>query len=164
MSNLQGYQYEMEAQQVIDSLPPLLQNLGIQEVKGKRGVEGSSGVRWEIDAKGIVAGDSRFVIFECKSSEKKISVCTVMHLAYRVKDTNALTGIIVSPACLTTPAKKLACYEGIHKIDLPVGCETNEYQVRFLNQVFVGVKSTIAVTSEANAVHFDLESKSSLQG
>lgn len=72
---------------------------GLKFVEGKQHIQGQrSGTTWEIDAKGIAEGDEGFFLVECrryitsKQSQEKTGA-----LAYRIIDTGAVGGIIVSP-------------------------------------------------------------------
>jgi len=72
---------------------------GLETIEPKQKIQGNkSGTIWEIDAKGVKSGNEGFVIIECrlyiasKQSQEKLG-----GLAYRIMDTGATGGIIVSP-------------------------------------------------------------------
>lgn len=114
---------------------------GFARVEGKQKVRGyRSGTEWEIDAKGVRDGDEGFVIIECrryttsKQSQEKVGA-----LAYRILDTGASGGIIVSPLGLQKGATKVAQAENIIKVQLDSNSTPQEFSMRFLNKLMVGI-------------------------
>jgi hypothetical protein len=94
----------------------LAQEFGLNFVEGKQRIQGlRSGTAWEIDAE----GDQRFFIVECrryttsKQNQEKVRV-----LAYRISDTGAVGGILVSPLGLQEGAAKIAAAANIISIEL----------------------------------------------
>lgn len=81
---------------------------GLKFVEGKQKVEGRrSGTSWTIDAK-AVAGDAGFFIVECRRyTTSKQNQEKSGGLAYRIIDTGASGGIIVSPFGLQEGPPKL---------------------------------------------------------
>ena len=88
--------YEEVAAELLDRNA---EKFGLQRVEGKQHVRGNrSGTKWEIDAKGVKLGDEGFVIVECKRHTiSKPNQELLGGLAYRIVDTGASGGIIVSP-------------------------------------------------------------------
>ena len=83
---------------------------GIDRVEGKQKVIGNqSGTSWEIDGKGVCVKGAGFLIVECrrytksKQTQEKLAAS-----AYRIQDTGANGGIIVSPLGLQEGAAKVA--------------------------------------------------------
>jgi len=118
---------------------------GLTRVEGKQKVRGYlSGTEWEIDAKGIREGNEGFVIIECrryttsKQTQEKVSA-----LAYRISDTGASGGIIVSPLGLQEGAKKIAQAENIIEVQLDQNCTPQEFSMRFLNKLMIGIRAEI---------------------
>src|ERR1700675_4241463 len=81
-----------------DLLNRFAQEFGLKFVEGKQRIQGlRSGTAWEIDAKGVAGGEEGFFIVECrryttsKQNQEKVSA-----LAYRISDTGAVGGILVS--------------------------------------------------------------------
>jgi hypothetical protein len=107
---------------------------GKQKVLGKR-----SGRKWEIDAKGIGEGDEIFFIVECRryttsrQNQEKLG-----SLAYRIIDTGAKGGIIVSPFGLQEGAAKLAHAENIYNVLLDENSTRTEYVLKFLEKMRIG--------------------------
>lgn len=135
-------------------LNQLAENFGLGKVEGKQIVSGQSGTDWEIDAKGVKADDEGFLIIECRRHTKsRLSQESIAAVAYRIKDTGADGGIIVSPLELQKGAKKVAHYENIHHVILDPKSTTTDYMLKFLNQIFIGLTETVTVT---DSVHIKL--------
>lgn len=125
--------------------------LGLERVEGEQDVFGSrSSTTWEIDGKGVKLGGEGFVIVECRryttsrQSQEKIAA-----LAYRIMDTGAAGGILVSPLGFQEGAKKVAAAENIQEVLMDADSTRTEYMLRFLNRMFVGVSETITITDSA---------------
>lgn len=80
----------------------------LDSIEGKQKLVGrDTGTEWEIDAKGVVEGGDGIVLIECrryttsKQNQEKIAA-----IAYRIYDTKAKGGIMVSPPGLQAGAKK----------------------------------------------------------
>jgi hypothetical protein len=124
--------------------------LGLERAEGKQSVEGRrSGTRWEVDGKGVKLGEEGFVIIECrrytKSKQKQEQVAG---LAYRIIDTGAEGGIIVSPLGLQEGAAKVANAENIQTVYMDEKSTQANYILRFLNNTFLGVSDTGYVTDD----------------
>ena len=90
---------------------------GLEHVEPKQKVEGKrSGTLtfWEIDAKGVRQGDEGFFIPECRRyTISRPNQELVGALAYRILDTGAEGGIVVTPLGIQDGAKKVAWAEKI---------------------------------------------------
>jgi hypothetical protein len=116
-----------------------------QEVPGQR-----SGTAWEIDAKGVRQGNDGFVIVEFRRyTTSRQSQDKMGGLAYRIIDTGARGGIIVSPLGLQKGAEKIAAAENVVNVILNENCNRYEYMMRFLNNLMIGVQDTISVKDSA---------------
>jgi len=119
-----------------------------QEVIGQR-----SGTSWEIDAKGVRQGNDGFVIVEfrryttSRQSQEKMG-----GLAYRIIDTGAMGGIIVSPLGLQEGAEKIAAAENVINVILNENCNRYEYMMQFLNRVMIGVHDVISIKESVEIV------------
>lgn len=135
-------------------LNQLAEKFGIERVEGKQSIKGQkSGTDWEIDAKGVGTRNDVFLIIECRrytssrQSQEKIGA-----LAYRIHDTGATGGIIISPLGLQEGAEKIARAEKIHNVILTPDSTTINYILKFLNEVHVGIgekavgRASISVT------------------
>ena len=124
---------------------------GKQKIGGKR-----SGTEWEIDAKGVKEGSDIFFIVECRryttsrQSQEKIGA-----LAYRIQDTGASGGIIVSPLGIQEGGKKIAQSENIHEVILDANSTTENYIMRFLNDILVGVTDKISIKDSVTVIVYD---------
>jgi hypothetical protein len=105
--------YEEVAQHLLGQIA---EQFGLGRVEGKQIVSGTSGASWEIDAKGVAQTGEGFVIIECRRHTKQgVSQEQIGGLAFRIQDTGAEGGIIVSPLPLQSGAKLVAESEGIHR-------------------------------------------------
>jgi hypothetical protein len=127
---------------------------GLGSVEGKQIIAGTrSGTRWEIDAKGIKEDERGFVIIECRRYTKaKQSQEKLAALAYRIIDTGASGGIIVSPLGVQEGAAMIAGAENVKVVHLNENSTTSEYILQFLNKIMIGVKDTISLTDEVEVV------------
>jgi len=137
--------YEQVAQFLLDQMA---EHLDLRHIEGKQKVEGKrSGTTYEIDGKGIAENGDGFVILECRryttSRQKQEHLEAI---AYRIIDTGAKGGIIVSPLGLQEGARKIAEAENVVSVRLGENSTTKEYVLSFLNKIFVGVTGTLRVT------------------
>lgn len=120
------------------------EDFGLGKVEGKQLVPGVSGTEWEIDAKGYSEGGKSFVIVECKRYTKsKVSQEVIAGLAFRISDTGAKGGIIVTPLGLQEGAKKVVAHTGIHTVRLNQDSTKTDYVLQFLNKFCVGLSETV---------------------
>ena len=125
---------------------------GLEKVEGKQTIHGcKSGTSWEIDAKGIREGNEGFVIIECrryttsKQNQEKLG-----SLAYRIVDTGAAGGIIVSPLGIQEGAAKIAASENIINVQLHANSTTTEYVMKFLTKLMLGIKNGVVFGDSAS--------------
>ena len=122
-----------------------------QKVDGEK-----SGTKWEIDGKGFKKDGAGFVIVECrryttsKQSQEKIGA-----LAYRIQDTGASGGIIVSPLGLQSGADLVAKAENIVSVKLTPESTAENYMISFLNQTMVGITEQANI-SISDSVHIQV--------
>lgn len=121
---------------------------GLSKVEGKQSVKGNrSETDWEIDAKGFNDNGVGFVIVECRRYTKsKQNQEQMAALAYRIEDTGASGGIIVSPLGLQLGAEKVASAENILEVKLSADSTPNEFAMSFLNKLMIGMVDTVAVS------------------
>jgi Restriction endonuclease len=134
--------YEEVAVYLLDRIAS---ELGLERVEGKQDVFGSRSLtNWEIDGKGVKVGNEGFVIIECRRyTTSKQNQERVAGLAYRIIDTEASGGILVSPLGFQEGAKKIAAAEGIQEVLMDANSTRTDYMVRFLNRAFVGVSREV---------------------
>ena len=112
----------------------------------------SSSTNWEIDGKGVKVDREGFVIIECRRyTTSKQNQERVAALAYRIIDTEASGGILVSPLGFQEGAKKVAAAEGIHEIFMDAESTRTDYVLKFLNHIFAGISLTVTSTLTATA-------------
>ncbi len=112
-----------------------------QKIKGKR-----SGSEWEIDAKGVKEGSNIFLVVECRRyTTSRQSQERIGALAYKIMDTGASGGIIVSPLGIQKGGKKIAQSENVIDVILNENSTTENYIMRFLNETIVGITDTVYI-------------------
>lgn len=116
-------------------------DFGLSRVEGKQSVLGNkSGTNWEIDAKGFREGNNAIVIVECRRfTTSKQCQEKLASLAYRISDTGADGGIIVSHLGLQSGAQLVANAENIINVKLDKDSKPTEFSMQFLNKIFVGM-------------------------
>ncbi|MFF0065880.1 hypothetical protein ACFYRC_30925 [Streptomyces sp. NPDC005279] len=131
--------------------------LDLDRVEDKQKVIGErSGTEWEIEGKGVKVGDEGFVIIECRRyTTSKLKQEAMGGLAYRIIDTGAAGGIIVSPLGLQEGAAKVAEAENIRTVHMDENSTRTDYMFNFLNEVFVGVSDTVRVTETVTITRAD---------
>jgi len=127
---------------------------GLERVEAKQGVLGlRSGAEYIIDAKGVALGREAFVIIECRRyTTSRLKQEHMAALAYRIGDTGAIGGIVVSPLGLQEGARKIAQAKNVISVQLAPNSTTSEYLLTFLNQIHAGVAEQVRVTDKAVAI------------
>lgn len=128
-------------------LNDIAEEFGLARVEGKQEVVGlRSGTHWTIDGKGVAADECVFFIVECRRyTTSKQSQERIGALAYRILDTGAAGGFVVSPLGLQEGAALVASAENIHNIRLDENSTTTEYILQFLDQVRIGVEDRVGL-------------------
>ncbi|MGE0344456.1 MAG: restriction endonuclease [Porticoccaceae bacterium] len=136
--------YEQVAQYLLNQFAEVFQ---LGSVEGKQLVAGESGTDWQIDAKGVKEGEDGFIIVECKRHTKsRVNQEIIAGLAFRIKDTGAEGGIIVTPMQLQKGAQIVASHEGIKHVRLDKASTHSNYIFQFLNQIFIGVTDNVTIS------------------
>jgi hypothetical protein len=73
-------------------------------------------------------------------------------LAYRIIDSGAVGGITVSPFDLQEGAKKVAAAANVVHVTLDADSTSEEYALKFLNNIFVGMRETASATDSVSAI------------
>ncbi|MFD2272064.1 restriction endonuclease [Undibacterium arcticum] len=124
----------------LKSLAVLGGALGLSAVEAKQSIPGLSGAEWELDAKGIQSGSEAFVIVECRRyTTSRIKQEAVGALAFRIQDTGAAGGFMVSPLGLQEGAQKVAASANIHSVILNAEATPQEFVLSFLGNLFVSL-------------------------
>ena len=131
--------YEEVARFLLDKIAS---ELGLHRVEGKQHLPGlRSGTKWEIDAKGVSnQGDGVLVVEIRRHTTSRLTQEDVAAIAYRIRDTGSVGGIIVAPLPLQSGAQRVANAEGIVAVQLNENSTTEEYVLRFLKHVMVGLR------------------------
>jgi hypothetical protein len=131
---------------------------GLARVEGKQVVDSTqSGTAWEIDAKGVTENGEGFFLIECRRyTTHRLDQEAAAAIAYRVRDTGASGGIIVTPLGFQEGAAKVAAAENLYSVLLNPNCTTTEYIMRFLNTVMIGVQPE-ALTVSTQIVSMTVE-------
>lgn len=136
--------YEEVAQYLLDQFAA---HFKLGRVEEKQIVPGESGTEWEIDAKGVKSDGDGFLIVECRRyTNSRLNQESMAALAFRIQDTGAHGGIVVSPLELQRGAKKVAAHSNIQHVMLVPESTTTDYIMKFLNQVFIGLSDSVTVT------------------
>lgn len=144
--------YEEVAAYLLDQIAT---EFGLQRFEGKQIVPGKrSHTKWEIDAKGVSDNNEIFFIVECRRyTTSRQNQDRIGSLAYRIIDTGAQGGILVSPLGLQEGAAKIAQAENIYSVILDANSTITEYVLRFLEKTRYGkhIQSTISATATLSA-------------
>ena len=139
-------------------------HFGLECVEGKQCVPGKCGTEWEIDAKGVADNGEGFLIVECRRyTTSWLNQESIAGLAFRIQDTGAIGGIIVSPLDLQLGAKKVAAYTNVQHAILGTKNTTTQYVLKFLNKVFVGLNVTVGVNVTARARVFSADEMKAIE-
>ncbi len=113
---------------------------GLARVEGKQKITGKeSGTQWEIDAKGVGECDEIFFIVECRRYTKsRQNQEKLGGLAYRIIDTGARGGILVSPLGLQEGAIRIAQAENVYSVILDENSTRTEFMLKFLDKIRAG--------------------------
>lgn len=134
------------------------QEFGLHQVEGKQTIRGErSGTEWEIDAKGVRNDNEGVLIIECrryttsKQNQEKLG-----SLAYRIIDTGAEGGIIVSPLGIQEGAAKIAAAENILNVQLDADSTPTQFAMKFLNKLMIGIEmeGVASVSCSAEILRF----------
>jgi hypothetical protein len=152
---MRSKKWETYEEVAIHLLDNFASEFGLDRFDGKQKIISyRSGTNWVIDGKGFNDGADSFVIVECRRYTKsKQSQEKVGALAYRIQDTGADRGIIVSPLGLQAGAEKVARAENIISVKLTPESTTQEYVMEFLNKICIGLVGRAKVT---DSVHIQL--------
>ena len=134
-------------------LNQIAQEFGLERFEGKQKIRGErTGTDWEIDAKGVGENGEIFVIVECRRyTTSKQNQERLSSLAYRIIDTGAKGGILVSPLGLQEGAKKIAEKENIYTVTLDENSTRREYFLEFLKQIHIGMELQVSLGVSFNA-------------
>ena len=157
MTETKWESYEAVAAHLLDVFAT---DFGLGKVEGKQLVPGASGTQWEIDGKGISEDGDTFIIVECKRyTTSKVPQEILAGLAFRISDTGANGGIIVTPLGFQEGAKKVAAHTGIHTVRLNQDCTRIDYVLEFLNKFCVGLSEYVHIKEHLTITLIDKDGK-----
>lgn len=135
-------------------LNQFVRKFGLDEFQSGQTIEGKrSGTKWKIDGKGVNGQEGIFIIVECRRyMRSRQTQEEIGGLAYRIMDTGASGGILVSPLGLQDGAAKVAGAENIHSVLLDENSTRTEYILAFLNELRVSRELKVKVDISV-AVH-----------
>jgi len=93
---------------------------------------------WEIDAKGCRDGDGGFMIVECRNRKEKLKQEHLAAIAFRIKDTGAAGGIVVTPVGLQAGAQKVADATNVFTVILTPESTPQSFAIEFLCKFYAG--------------------------
>ena len=131
--------YEQTAQYLLNEFAS---HFGLGRVESKQVVPGESGTEWEIDAKGAKIDGEGFLIVECRRWKSKQRQEDIAALSYRIRDTGAQGGILVTPVELQRGAQKVAKHENIFQVILDKNSTAEGYVIEFLGKVIMGFRES----------------------
>ena len=151
MAKKEWQTYEEVATYILNEMA---KKFGLSHVEEKQKVTGRiSGTSYEIDAKGILEDNTVFIVIECRRyTSSKIDQDQVAGLAYRIMDTGAEGGILVSPLGLQKGAEKIANAENIKHVELSETSTRENFLLRFLDELFLRVSDHVGITDSVKAV------------
>jgi hypothetical protein len=149
----EGKEWETYEEVAVHLLNQIASELGLERVEGKQDVYGSRSLtQWEIDGKGVEVDGEGFVTIECRRyTTSKQNQEKAAALAYRIMDTGASRGILVSPLGFQEGARKVAAAEGIVEVLMDENSTRTDYVLQFLNKIFAGVSLAAKATITATA-------------
>ena len=123
---------------VPELLRMIADRFGVTHFEGKQKIPGKL-TDWRIDAKGAKDGTDIFLIVECRRyTKKRQSQGQIAELDFRIRDTGASGGIVVSPLGLQKGAKRIARAKNIHSVTLTPDSTLSDYFMEFLGDIWVG--------------------------
>jgi hypothetical protein len=131
--------------------------LGIDFVEGKQKIPGHlTGTTWEIDAKAVCEHANGFLIVECRRyTVSRQSQEQLAAIAFRIQDTGAVGGIIVTPMGLQEGAIKVAEATNVIELKLPADATLQAYLVEFLGKTFAVFSDYISVSETLTVIKYD---------
>lgn len=126
------------------------------KVEGKQLISGNSGTEWEIDAKATNQAGEKFLIVECKRwLTASPNQETLAGLSYRIIDTGAIGGFIISPKKLQKGANLVANHNNIFHIKMDKN-STKEFLIaEFLGKLNIAISHNVQISEKISIVMTD---------
>lgn len=144
MADKKWIKYEEVARYLLDEFA---HKFGLSRFEPKQKIRGKRTDRlWEIDAKGVKDGSDIFIVVECRRyTSSRQSQEQMGGLAYKIQEVGASGGIIVSPLGLQAGGKKIAELDNIHEVILDANSTTENYMMKFLNEIIFGLNEKVVL-------------------
>ena len=153
MSKINWKTYEEAARYLLEQFATEF-NLG--QVEDKQLVAGSSGTKWEIDAKAINQDGEQFLIVECKRwLNSTINQETLAGLSYRIIDTGASGGFIISPRKLQKGAILVAAHNNVVHIKMDKNSTKELIIAEFLGRINIAITDKVQISETVSIVLTD---------
>jgi hypothetical protein len=138
--------YEEIAQKLLDRFAT---DFGLDRVEGKQQVDGTV-TSWELDGVAFLANnEGMFYVVECRRyTTSKLKQEALAAIAYRIHDTGALGGIVVSPMELQSGAERIAEAEDIINVRLNADATLTSFVMQLKGRAYVGLAETLPPFSE----------------
>ena len=130
--------YECTAEKILKQLAVYFD---LKEIIGKEKISGSSGTDWEIDVLAISNLSEKYVLIECRLTKARQTQEKMGALAFKLQDTGAKSGIIVTPNPLQKGAALVANANNITHFKLSSHSTPNNFFAESLGKLFLGVPS-----------------------
>jgi len=118
------------------------EQLGFKEVRPKSKIPGKTGTRWEIDATCYRVESEGMILVECRRhTTRKIDQEQVAGLVFRIRDTGAEGGLVVTPLGFQEGAELVAKACKVTMATLNPNATEREYVLRIAEQLFIGVSA-----------------------
>jgi hypothetical protein len=115
-------------------------HFGLASVEGPQSIPGTL-TPWAIEAKGVEADSGGTVVIECRLRTRRQNQEAIGALAFRIQDTSAVGGIIVTPLPLQKGASAIADGTRIQHVMLDPKSTPSDFAFKFLGNLFLGVPS-----------------------
>lgn len=161
MSSPDWKKYEAASRKIIQIL---CDEFGIASVQGETKLIGKCGTEWSVEGTATLINGEGFLVLECRRYKtKRLNQEALGGLAYRIQDTGAAGGIIVSPLPLQKGAQYIAEAENIIPIQIESWSTAEYYLAKILGKTFrgIGVKDSIfsaqvrVISIELNSIESD---------
>lgn len=129
------HSYEEVTRQILDHLK---EYLDLDRVEGKQQVQGTV-ASWEIEVVARSAPDHGLLLVECRRKNRRLPKEELGGFAYRIRDTGAKGGLIVTPIGLQQGARRIAAAENIIEVHLNPEATTDEYVMDVAGKLFRGL-------------------------
>lgn len=137
--------YEAASRQIIQSF---CNEFGIASVQSETKLTGKCGTEWSVEGTATLVKGEGFLILECRRYKtKRLNQEALGALAYRIQDTGAVGGIIVSPLPLQKGAQYIADAVNIIPIQIESWSTSVNYLAKILGKTFrgYGFQDTVSV-------------------